>query len=69
MQVAERAGVDIPVSCSTGSCGTCEVEVTKTSVATGTTSTAVVRACVAGVPRGYKDVQISQLTDPIWGAP
>ena len=68
-QVASRTGVHIPTSCLNGSCGTCEVEVSKTSPKTGARSTAVVRACVAGVPRNFSDVTVSALTDPIWGAP
>jgi ferredoxin len=66
-QVASRVGIEIPISCLSGSCGTCEVEVTKTNPKTGTTSTAVVHACIAGVPRGFDSVTVSQLSDPIWG--
>ena len=50
----------------TGSCGACEVEITKTDAVTGETSTGVVRACVAAFPRGYTEVLVSDFDDMVW---
>ncbi|KAK9902122.1 hypothetical protein WJX75_005173 [Coccomyxa subellipsoidea] len=70
-QVAERAGVHLETGCNTGSCGICEVEVRKfqeTGVPSSVEAPAVVRACITKVPPGYSRIEISQLSDSIWGS-
>ncbi|GMH39260.1 hypothetical protein BSKO_07158 [Bryopsis sp. KO-2023] len=70
LEVANRCDVDISTGCLSGSCGSCEVEVTKYEVTKGVSepSTSVVRACIAGIPRGYNLIEIDDVEDPIWGA-
>mmetsp|Transcript_17849 Transcript_17849/g.49901 ORF Transcript_17849/g.49901 Transcript_17849/m.49901 type:complete len:142 (-) Transcript_17849:433-858(-) len=77
-QVAEAAGVDIPLGCNQGNCGVCEVEVEKFSTVPGPDGSSggkdlkgsgrsVIRSCIAKIPPGYARVDITQMTDQIWG--
>ena len=54
---AEKAGLEIPTGCLTGSCGACEIDVNGETV----------RACISNV-KSKKDSQlnISLTTDPFW---
>jgi len=65
LSVAHRCGVDIPTGCLTGSCGTCEVEVTKQSSTEEVTY--VARACVASVPDDGVGIVIDDIADQVWG--
>eukprot|EP00884_Botryococcus_braunii_P023172 jgi/Botrbrau1/9539/Bobra.0089s0001.1 len=67
LEVAEVAGVTIPSSCCSGSCGSCEVEVTKVTADGQKSQASVVRACVAGIPPGFTRLDIDEIEDPIWG--
>jgi len=67
LEVAHQCAVSIPTGCLCGSCGTCEVEVTKYGDGDSDPSPVVVRACVAGVPPGYKMIEVDDVSDPIWG--
>ena len=54
---AEKAGLEIPTGCLTGSCGACEIDVNGETV----------RACISNieVKKGSK-LNISLTTDPFW---
>ncbi len=54
---AEKAGLDIPTGCLTGSCGACEIDV----------NGATVRACISEI-KNYKEstLRVSLTTDPFW---
>ena len=54
---AEKAGLEIPTGCLTGSCGACEIDVNGKTV----------RACVSNI-RGNKKclLKVSLTTDPFW---
>ena len=56
-QVAEKAGINIPTGCLTGSCGACEIDVNGETV----------RACINNVSF-QKDatLNVSLTTDPFW---
>jgi ferredoxin len=56
LDVAERAGIDIPTGCMMGSCYACEVEVDGEPV----------RACLASVPSGASTLTVRCYDDPIW---
>ena len=43
------------------------MEVTKYGDGDSDPSPVVVRACVAGVPPGYKMIEVDDVSDPIWG--
>ena len=54
---AEKAGLEIPSGCLTGSCGACEIDVNGETV----------RACITNIKKG-KDcsLKVSFTTDPFW---
>ena len=54
---AEKAGLEIPTGCLTGSCGACEIDVNGETV----------RACISDI-KGKKDclLKVSLTTDPYW---
>lgn len=66
VQVAERAGVALPMGCYSGNCGVCEVELNKVSP-DGSTSSLVVRSCITVLPRGYPRLEVDELVDSVWG--
>ncbi len=58
---AEKAGLEIPTGCLTGSCGACEIDVNGETV----------RACISDIKSDIKSDKKSQLkvsltTDPFW---
>ena len=54
---AEKAGLEIPTGCLTGSCGACEIDVNGKTV----------RACITGVKSNKKNLlKVSLTTDPFW---
>jgi ferredoxin len=57
LEVADRAGVDIPTGCLMGSCHACEVEIDD-----GET----VRSCISAVPPGRSHLTIQLFSDPSW---
>eukprot|EP00877_Chromochloris_zofingiensis_P006883 jgi/Chrzof1/2448/Cz11g16050.t1_FDX6[v5.2] len=72
LEVADACGVSIPTGCFSGSCGICEVEVTKFKGSSlpgddSPPAPAVIRACIAKIPPGYDRLEIDQLQDAIWG--
>ena len=55
---AEKAGLNIPAGCLTGSCGACEIDVNGETV----------RACISNIKRSKKSLlKVSLTTDPFWG--
>ena len=54
---AEKAGLEIPTGCLTGSCGACEIDVNGETV----------RACISDI-KCKKDclLKVSLTTDPYW---
>ena len=54
---AEKAGLEIPTGCLTGSCGACEIDVNGETV----------RACISCI-KGVKglNLNVSLATDPFW---
>ena len=55
---AEKAGIEIPTGCLTGSCGACEIDVNGETV----------RACVSNIKCNKKSLlKVSLTTDPFWG--
>lgn len=58
LQVAERAGVNIPTGCLMGSCHACEVEVE------GQEET--ICACISAVPATQSPYVINLYVDPTW---
>ena len=54
---AEKAGLEIPSGCLTGSCGACEIDVNGVTV----------RACISEI-NNYKKctLRVSLTTDPFW---
>ena len=54
---AEKAGVEIPTGCLTGSCGACEIDVNGETV----------RACITHIRSSKKCLlKVSLTTDPFW---
>ena len=54
---AEKAGLEIPTGCLTGSCGACEIDVNGETV----------RACVSDIKSNKKCLLVVSLTtDPFW---
>ena len=54
---AEKAGLEIPTGCLTGSCGACEIDVNGETV----------RACISAIKNNKKcELQVSLTTDPFW---
>ena len=54
---AEKAGLEIPTGCLTGSCGACEIDVNGETV----------RACISSI-KGKENctLKVSFTTDPFW---
>jgi ferredoxin len=57
LQVAARAGIQIPTGCLMGSCHACEVE-----LADGTP----ICACITAIPAGQEQLTINLFDDPTW---
>ena len=54
---AEKADIEIPTGCLTGSCGACEIDVNGETV----------RACVSDIKSNKKSLlNVSLTTDPFW---
>ena len=54
---AEKAGLEIPTGCLTGSCGACEIDVNSETV----------RACISNIKSNKKStLKVSLTTDPFW---
>ena len=54
---AEKAGLEIPTGCLTGSCGACEIDVNGKTV----------RACICKIKSNKKSLlKVSLTTDPFW---
>ena len=58
LQVAEKAGVNIPTGCLMGSCHACEVEIEG--------SADPICACISAVPPGSTELTINLYVDPTW---
>lgn len=58
LQVAERAGVNIPTGCLMGSCHACEVEIEGQADP--------ICACISAVPPGQPELTINLFVDPTW---
>ena len=55
--IAEKAGLEIPTGCLTGSCGACEIDVNGETV----------RACISYIKCKKKSsLKVSLTTDPFW---
>ena len=55
---AEKAGLEIPTGCLTGSCGACEIDVNGETI----------RACITNIKKGKEcSLKVSLTTDPFWG--
>ena len=57
LQVAAKAGIDIPTGCLMGSCHACEVEVEDIGD---------VCSCITGIPSGFTELTVNLFTDPTW---
>ena len=54
---AEKAGLEIPTGCLTGSCGACEIDVNGETI----------RACISDIKSNKKGfLKVSLTTDPFW---
>ena len=54
---AEKAGLEIPTGCLTGSCGACEIDVNGKTI----------RACISDIKSNKKSLlKVSLTTDPLW---
>jgi ferredoxin len=54
---AEKAGLEIPTGCLTGSCGACEIDVHGETV----------RACISNIKSKEKCIlKVALTTDPFW---
>ena len=54
---AQKAGLEIPTGCLTGSCGACEIDVNGETV----------RACISDIKSNKKSIlKVSLATDPFW---
>ena len=54
---AEKAGLEIPTGCLTGSCGACEIDVNGETV----------RACISEIKNNNNNLlKVSLTTDPFW---
>ena len=54
---AEKAGLEIPTGCLTGSCGACEIDVNGETI----------RACISNIESKHKSpLKVSLTTDPFW---
>ena len=55
--IAEKAGLEIPTGCLTGSCGACEIEVNGETV----------RACISNIKTKKEcSLTVTFTTDPFW---
>jgi len=55
---AEKAGLEIPTGCLTGSCGACEIDVNGKTV----------RACISNIEsKKNSPLKVSLTKDPFWG--
>ncbi|HIK29475.1 MAG: (2Fe-2S)-binding protein [Oscillatoriaceae bacterium SKW80] len=57
LEVASRAGVEIPTGCLMGSCHACEVEID---------GGAIICSCITAVPPGKTQMTVNLNFDPIW---
>jgi len=56
--IAQKAGLEIPTGCLTGSCGACEIDVNGETI----------RACISNIKKGKESIlRVSFTTDPFWG--
>ena len=54
---AEKAGLEIPTGCLTGSCGACEIDVNGETI----------RACIRNIEgKERSPLKVSLTTDPFW---
>jgi len=54
---AEKAGLEIPTGCLTGSCGACEIDVNGETI----------RACISNIESKQKSpLKVFLTTDPFW---
>ena len=54
---AEKAGLEIPTGCLTGSCGACEIDVNGETV----------RACISNIEsKKTSSLKVTLTTDPFW---
>ena len=54
---AEKAGLEIPTGCLTGSCGACEIDVNGKTL----------RACISEIKNNKKSIlKVAITTDPFW---
>ena len=54
---AEKAGLQIPTGCLTGSCGACEIDVNGETI----------RACISNIKSKKRSLlKVSLTTDPFW---
>ena len=54
---AEKACLEIPTGCLTGSCGACEIDVNGETI----------RACISDIKKNKKSLlKVSLTTDPFW---
>ena len=54
---AEKAGLEIPTGCLTGSCGACEIDVNGETI----------RACIRNIEsKKRSQLKVSLTTDPFW---
>ena len=54
---AEKAGLEIPTGCLTGSCGACEIDVNGETI----------RACISEIKNSKQcSLKVSLTTDPFW---
>ena len=57
LSTAEKAGLEIPTGCLTGSCGACEIDVNGETI----------RACISDIKSNKKSLlKISLTSDPFW---
>jgi ferredoxin len=60
LAVAERAGIEIPTGCLSGSCGACEVDVMSDD------QVETCRTCISTVPSGHSNLTVQLFEDPTW---
>ena len=57
LSIAEKADLEIPTGCLTGSCGACEIDVNGETI----------RACISDIRSKEKNIlKVSLTTDPFW---
>jgi ferredoxin len=56
LDVADRAGIQIPMGCMSGSCHACEVTMNDEDV----------RSCITAIPPGAAVVTVQLFSDPSW---